>query len=85
MQRDRGLARCRRRPLTTRTPGSVGTDGFVLLGLDRGDDVAHAAGAGAVERREQRALAHDGQTRGLGGVAVEHLVVDADELAARRW
>ena len=63
-------------------PASVGADRFVLLGLDRGDDVAHAAGAGPLERGEQRALADHREPGGVGRVAVEDLVVEPDELAA---
>ena len=62
--------------------GDVGADRFVLFGLDRGDDVAHAAGAVAFERGEQRALAGDRQPFVVDRVLVEHLVVEADQLAA---
>ena len=81
VQRDGGLAGAG----TARDdedPGDVGADGFVLLGLDGGDDVAHAAGAFLVEGGEQRTLPHHGEARGLGGVGVEHLVVEADDLPA---
>ena len=58
MQRDRGLAGAGTAG-DDQHAGQVGADRLVLLGLDRGDDVAHAAGAVAFERGEQRALAHD--------------------------
>jgi hypothetical protein len=59
-------------------------DDRVLLGLDRGDDVAHPAGAPRVDGGEQGGLA--GQPAGLGDrggvVEVQHLVVDGGDLAA---
>ena len=69
-------------PETTSGPGSAGAHGFVLLGLDGGDDVAHAAGAFAFEGREQRALPHHVESGLVHRGGVEHLVVDADDLAA---
>ena len=57
--RRRGAARprscrCPDRP-GRRARREVGADDLVLLGLDRGDDVAQLAGAGRLERGEQRA------------------------------
>jgi hypothetical protein len=81
VQRDRGLAGAgaavddedapRRRP-----------DRLVLLGLNGGDDVAHAAGPVPVERGEQRRLAEHGEVGRLGLLPVEDLVVDPDQLPA---
>ncbi len=81
VQRDRGLAGAgpaRDDEHAVR----VGSDRFVLLGLDRRDDVAHAAGAVPLERGEQRALARDREALRLGGGVVEHLVVEPDDLPA---
>ena len=44
-------------PCTTSTPACGRADDLVLLGLDRGDDVAELTGAAALERGEQRAVA----------------------------
>ncbi len=60
----------------------VGADRFVLFGLDGRDDVAHAAGAVALERGEQRAFTGDREAGFVDGLLVEHLVVEADQLAA---
>ena len=56
-------------------------DRLVLLGLDGRDDVAHPSRARTLERGEQRALADDRQVRLVGCVAVEDLVVEADDHA----
>ena len=61
--------------------GQLGPDRLVLLDLDRGDDVGHAPGAGPVDRREQRALAHDREPGRARGLRVEHLVVETDQVA----
>ena len=59
-------------------------DHGVLVGLDRGDDVAHARAAGGVEAGEQRALADDHvravHPRGLEALEVEHLVLHTGDL-----
>ncbi len=78
MQGDRGLAGART-AAHDEHPGEIGPDGFVLLGLDGGDDVAHAAGAGPVEGGEQRPLPHHGEAGVRGGLGVEHLVVETDQ------
>ena len=83
VQRDRGLAGAGT-TADDEDAGEVRADRFVLLGLDGGDDVAHAAGALLVERGEQRALPHHREARRLGGLGVEHLVVEADR-ARRPW
>ncbi len=81
VQRDGGLAGARSAAHDEHA-GQVGADRLVLLGLDRGDDVAHAAGAMAIERGEQRALAGDGEARGLRRLGVEHLVVERGDVTA---
>ena len=61
-------------------------DDLVLLGLDRGDDVAERAGAAALERGEQRRVAAQRRT-GVGIVAVGHqpvVVADAEVPAAEQ-
>ena len=60
MERDRGLAGAGPARDDQR-PGELGADRLVLLGLDRGDDVAHPARAVAFERGQQGALAGDGR------------------------
>ena len=81
MERDRGLAGAG--PAGHHEdPGERRPDGFVLLGLDGGDDVAHAAGALAVDGGQERALAHHREPGLLGGVGVEHLVVEPEQAAA---
>ncbi len=79
VERDGGLAGARA-ARDDQGAGQLGPDGLVLLGLDRGHDVAHPAGALPLERREQRALTHDGEARVVGGLGVEHLVVETDDL-----
>ena len=81
VQRDRGLARARS-SADHEDAGKVGPDRLVLLGLDRRDDVAHAPGAVAFERAEERAFAAHLETGRLGRVAVEHLVVERGDLAS---
>ena len=53
VQADDGLA-APRPPLHDEDPGQRGSDDLVLLGLDRGDDVAHPPGAPRRERGHQR-------------------------------
>ena len=60
--------------------GQRGAHRLVLLGLDRGDDVAHPARAMTLQRGEERGLAHDREAGLVGGGRVEDLVVDADQL-----
>ena len=55
-------------------------DQAVLVGLDRGDDVAHTRVAGAFELLEQEVV----DRSGVGQRAVERLVADVDQLAAAR-
>ena len=62
--------------------GDVGADGLVLFGLDRRDDVAHAAGAVALERGEQRTFARDLEPGLARRPLVEHLVVERGDLPA---
>jgi hypothetical protein len=66
-------------------------DDLVLLGLDRGDDVAEGARAPALDRREQRAVPPQSGSVGLGEPLVvadtemalaEQLVLDAEQLRA---
>ena len=82
VQRDRGLAGAGS-AADHEDAGEVGADRLVLLGLDRGDDVAHAPGAVALERAEQRAFTAHLESGRLGRVPVEHLVVERGDLAAR--
>ena len=81
VQRDRGLARTRAAPDHEHAV-DVGADRLVLLGLDGGDDVAHAAGAVLLERGEQRAFAGDPESFVFHRDLVEDLVVEAGDLAA---
>jgi hypothetical protein len=55
-------------------------DQAVLVGLDRGDDVAHTRVAGAFELLEQEVV----HRSGVGKRAVERLVADVEQLAAAR-
>ena len=60
--------------------GQLGTDDLVLLGLDRGHDVAQPTGAGRLERGHQGVAAGDlgpGADEGLG--VAEDLVLDAQQ------
>ena len=69
--------------LDDQDPAERGADRPVLVGLDRGDDVAHAPGAAAPERLEQRGLADELQIVGGGaGLEVEQVVVQRDDLPA---
>ena len=70
-----------RRPLDDGHAGARATDHDVLLRLDRGHHVLHAAGPRRVERRQQRTLADEGQTGLARGADVEHLVLEPDQLA----
>ena len=54
VQRHDGLAGARA-ALHDQDPGQLGPDDLVLLALDGGDDVAEPAGAGRLERRQERA------------------------------
>ena len=75
-------------PCTTSTPGSGGPDDLVLLALDGGDDVGEPAGAGRLERGDQRAVAADAVVRVAAVAAAraaalaEQLVLDVEERAA---
>src|SRR5690606_39410314 len=57
-----------------------GTDRGVLLGLDGGDDVPHAARALAAQSGHERAVADDGQLPGR--LLVEQVVADLLDLPA---
>ncbi len=57
-------------------------DDAVLLGLDGGDDVPHAPGAGGVEGGHERALGADRGTGAVGAVEVEDLVVERGDAPA---
>ncbi|WP_345403638.1 hypothetical protein [Nonomuraea salmonea] len=64
-------------------PVEVAADDAVLLGLDGGDDVAHASRAPLVEGGEQRGLAVERGAVVVGErVEVEQVVVHADDVAA---
>ena len=82
VQADRGLAGART-ALHHEAGVERRADHHVLLGRDRGDDVAHLAGAGALELGEQRI----GDAAVVGGVdavgVVEHLVEEVVDLARR--
>ena len=84
VQRDGGLAGARP-ALHHQHARRLRPDDLVLLGLDRGDDVGHPAGAARAHRGEQRGLAGEpaapGDAGRAGGVEVEHLVVDGGDLA----
>src|SRR5699024_1152945 len=61
----------------------AGTDYAVLFGLDRGDDVSHAAGAFAVQGGQESGLADASAPLAVGEpLHVEVLVVDPDHPAA---
>ena len=81
VQRDRGLAGARA-ALDDEHAGQRGADDAVLLGLDGGDDVAHAAGAVRVEGRRsarpRRRRTVERRPRS-SAVEVEHLVLEADD------
>ena len=75
---DRGLARAR--PALHHEAGvERGPDDVVLLGLDRGDDLAHRPGAGGTHLGEHRVGDPARHRRALG--IVEVLVVVPDEVA----
>lgn len=78
VERDRGLAGAGT-ALHHQDPAVVGADDRVLLGLERGNDVVHAAGAPGVERGEQCGL--PGQLADRHPVVVENLVVEPDDPA----
>jgi hypothetical protein len=83
VQSDGRLARPRP-PLYDEHALQRGPDHLVLLALDRRDDVAHASGAGAAERVEQRGFAHEDEPV-VGGVrGVEELVLEVDDLPVLR-
>ena len=82
VERHRRLAGARR-PLDDRHAGAGATDHDVLLRLDRGHHVLHAAGPRRVERGQQRTLADEGQPGLARGADVEHLVLEPDQLAVR--
>ena len=77
MQTDRGLARPRAALDHERPVGGV-RDQAVLVGLDRGDDVAHPRLAAAVELLEQEVS----DARAVEGRAVERLVGDVRQPSA---
>jgi hypothetical protein len=82
VQRHGGLPRARA-ALDHQYARDVRADDLVLLGLDGGDDVAHPARALRVEGGEQRPLpAQAGEPRLVERVEVEHVVLDAVDLAA---
>ncbi len=81
VQRDGGLPRARA-TRDDKDPGQAGAHRGVLLGLDGGDDVRHAAGAVPLQRGQQRALPDDPQAGRRDRVRIEDLVVDADHFAA---
>ena len=66
--------------------GQRGPDDLVLLALDGGDDVAQPAGAGGLERRDQRAVAADAVVGARPaepeGPLAEELVLDVQQGAA---
>ncbi|BDZ50131.1 hypothetical protein GCM10025867_23720 [Frondihabitans sucicola] len=81
VQSDGGLARARA-ALHHQDAVELGADDPVLLGLDRGDDVGHAAGALSGERRHQSALALKLSVAPVEQRRVEHLVFDAGDGAS---
>ena len=79
VQRDRGLARAGT-ALDHEESGLVGADDLILLGLDRLDDVAHPAGPGRRQCRQQSSFAREvavvhgcvgGRVGSAGGRAVD--------------
>ena len=82
MQRHDGLAGAGA-ALDHQHAGQRRPDDLVLLALDGGDDVAHAPGAGRLERGDERAVALEaGALAQVEGVLAEQLVLDAEQLAA---
>jgi hypothetical protein len=84
VQGDRGLSGTRA-ALDDQNAGEGGPDDLVLLPLDRGDDVAHPAGAGPLERADEDL--GPGQTQAATGVVplgVEELVLEVQHLGAVR-
>ena len=75
MQGDRGLAGAGA-AADERGPGRRGSDRFVLLALDGGDDVAHPGAGRARQRGHQRTVADDPHV-GRRGIRVEEIVLDA--------
>ena len=75
VEADRGLARPRS-ALHDEATFERGADDRVLLGLDRGDDVAHLAGTGPTQLGEQRVrdTAGSGHRVGIGEVLVEEVL-----------
>ena len=59
-------------------------DRLVLLALDGRDDVVHVVVTGPAQRRHERAAADRRQGQPLGGLSVEHLVVDVEHPVAAR-
>ena len=80
VERDCGLA-CAGRPLDDRHARAGATDHDILLGLDRCDDVLHAAGPWRVERGHERALADEVEPSLARGGDVEDFVLQPDEFA----
>jgi hypothetical protein len=81
VQGDGGLAGARP-ALDDQDARQVRADDAVLLGLDGGDDVAHAAGPARAQGGEQRRLAVESLPLGVAErVEVQHVVVDVDDHA----
>ena len=80
VQPDGGLAGARA-TLDHERRGRLAGDQPVLVGLNRGDDVAHAGVAAALELLEQQVV---DRAEGVVDGAVERLVADVQQLAAAR-
>ena len=72
---------CAGRPLDNRHARAGATDHDILLGLDRCDDVLHAAGPWHVERGHERTFADEVKPSLARGGDVEDFVLEPDELA----
>ena len=80
VQSDRGLAGTRG-ALDADGLADVGADDVVLLGLDRGDDVAHRAGPGPLDLLDQQ-QAHAGSARRPRACGQEPLVLEGGQVPA---